>query len=82
MIYVKSFQIYWKDNMIEFKKYIAGLIVGRNIKFKCDCLVGIDVEGRVVDYEVKNNEIIFMIKSGEKLIKIGENHPHMFVEEL
>jgi hypothetical protein len=42
----------------------------------------IDVEGKVVDYEMVNNEIVFIIDVGGRLIKLGENHPNLTVNAI
>ena len=41
----------------------------------------IDVVGVIVDFEIVNNEIIFFVDVNGKIIKIGENHPNMYVEK-
>jgi hypothetical protein len=33
----------------------------------------------VVNHEIVNNEIIFLVDVGGKIIKIGENHPNMYI---
>lgn len=68
--------------MFDFKNYIARQFIGKKLHFKCDCMIGINVEGRIVDYEISNNEIIFFVDVNGKIIKIGENHPNMLVKEL
>lgn len=68
--------------MIDFKKYIASKLLGQKLHFNCDCLIGIDVVGTVVDYEIYRDEIIFLIDVDGKIIKIGENHPHMRVASM
>jgi hypothetical protein len=67
--------------MIEFKKYIAEQIIGKTLHFKCDCLFPLDHVGIIYDYEIKNNEIIFIVNVDGKPIKIGENHPNLYIEK-
>ena len=61
------------------KDYIAKQTIGKRLHFKCDCIVSMDVEGDIKDYIINNNEIVFIVQVGNKLIKIGENHPKMKV---
>ena len=39
----------------------------------------IDVVGEVKDFEISNNEIIFIVDVNGKYIKIGENHPNLSI---
>ena len=65
-----------------FKDYIAQSLKGRNLRFKCDCIVPLDVIGTIKDYEIISGEIIFIVDVKGKIIKIGENHPNLYVEVL
>lgn len=65
-----------------FKDYLATQILNKKLLFVCDCLIPLNHEGIVVDYEINNNEIIFIVDVGGKVIKIGENHPNLQVFEL
>ena len=65
--------------MENFKQYIAKQLIGKKLHFKCDCLFKIDHIGIVKDYEIKANEIIFIVDVDGKIIKIGENHPNLQV---
>lgn len=62
---------------MNIKDYIAKQLLNETFHFKCNCLVKFDIIGKVVDYEIVNNEIIFIINSNNKMIKIGENHPNL-----
>ena len=62
------------------KDYIAKKLIGEKLHFKCDCLFNINVIGIIKDYEINNNEIIFIVDVDGKIIKIGENHPNMNIE--
>ena len=42
----------------------------------------VDINGEIVDYEIKNNEIVFLVNSNNKIVKIGENTPNLDVNEL
>ena len=65
--------------MVKFKDYIAKQIIGKKLHFKCDCLFPLDHTGTIKDYERVNNEIIYIVDVGGKIIKIGENHPNLQV---
>ena len=64
-----------------FKNYIAKQIIGKRLRFKCDCIMKLDVAGIVVDYEIKDNELVFLVDVNGKIISIGENHPNLMVIE-
>ncbi len=66
--------------MIPIKQYMAELMVGKTFHFKCECLMAFDLVGRIVDYEVKENETIFTVDVNGKLISIGTNHPKLSIE--
>ena len=65
--------------MVKFKDYIAKQLIGKKLHFKCDCLFPLDHIGIIKDYEIVNNEIIYIVDVDEKIIKIGENHPNLQV---
>ena len=67
--------------MIEFKRYIASQIIGKKLRFQCDCIMKMDIAGTVVDYELISNEIVFSVDVNSKIIKIGENHPDLYIKE-
>ncbi len=69
--------------MTPIKSYIANSIIGKKLHFKCDCLLNIDVIGTVKNWSLYQGEIIWDVYTDSgKLIKIGENHPNMFIDEL
>ena len=65
--------------MIPIKQYMAEQMMGKTFHFKCDCLMAFDLVGRIVDYEVKENETIFTVDVNGKLIPIGTNHPKLSI---
>lgn len=69
-----------KSEMINFKDYIAEQLYGKKLHFICDCIAHIDVTGIIVSHELINNEIIFLVDVNGKIIKIGENHPNMYIK--
>ena len=64
------------------KDHLAKLMLGKRFHFRCDCIVSMDLNGTVKDYEIVGNEIIFIVESDGKLIKIGENHPSMKISRI
>lgn len=69
--------------MTPIKTYIADTLVGKRLHFKCDCLLNIDVFGTVKGWSLYQGEIIWDICTDNgRIIKIGENHPNMFIDEL
>ena len=65
---------------IRFKYYIAQQLIGKKIHLKCECLMPFEMDNcKIVGYELNNNEIVFLVDNGGKIVKIGENHPKLFV---
>ena len=64
------------------KDYLAKQMLGKHLHFHCDCIISMDVDGVVRDYELNQNEIIFIVDVGGKLIRIGENHPNMKISHI
>lgn len=67
--------------MILIKQYIGEQFKNNTYHFKCDCLVQLDFIGRVLDYEIQD-EIVLLIESNNKIIRLGLNHPSLMVEKL
>ena len=68
--------------MERFKYYIGQQLIGKRLRFYCDCSFGMDVIGTIVDCEIVKNEIIFLVDVGDRIIKIGENHPNLQVKKI
>lgn len=69
--------------MIPIKTYIADTLVGKRLHFKCECLLNIDIIGTVKGWSMYHDEIIWDVYTDSgKFIRIGENHPNMFIDEL
>ena len=69
--------------MVEYKEYLKEHFRGKAVHFKCDCLLGLDSKGVIVDTEMIGSEIMFILKTKEnKYMKIGENTPGLKVEFL
>jgi hypothetical protein len=67
---------------MKFKDYIASRLIGAKLHFQCDCIFPLDVEGTIVDYNIINEEIVFLVNVDGKIIRIGENHPKLFVNPM
>ena len=59
------------------KDYIGKMMIGKSFRFLCNCIVSMDITGKIKDYEMSGNEIIFLVESNGKIIRIGENHPKL-----
>lgn len=69
-----------KQQKIGFKDYIAQQLIGKKIHLKCECLMPFEMDNcKIVGYELNNNEIVFLVDNGGKIVKIGENHPKLFM---
>lgn len=67
---------------MELKNYLAEQLKGKRLHFSCNCLFPFDFVGVVKDYFIQNNEIVFNVDKDGKIIKIGENHPNLFIEDV
>lgn len=70
------------SQIYNFKSYIANQLLHKKLHFKCSCIISFDIIGEIVDYEIINNEIVFLVNSNNKIVKIGENTPNLDVNEL
>ena len=66
--------------MTTIKDLLANQLLYKQVHCVCNCIVPMDFFGYIKDYEIINNEIVFLIDCKGKIIKIGENHPNMYVE--
>lgn len=64
------------------KQVLAESMIGRTFRFKCPCLIAIDDEGTIKDYEISDNEILFIVDFHGKIVRIGENHPNMLLSSI
>lgn len=65
--------------MVSYKEFVAKQFLNKAVRFKCDCIVPLDVTGKVINFYLEKNEIIYIIESNNKIIKIGENTPNLMV---
>ena len=69
--------------MVPIKSYLADSLVDKQVHFRCDCLLNIDVIGTVKGWKINNNEILWEVHTQNgKIITIGENHPNMYIKIL
>ena len=68
--------------MIKIKDYIGQLFVGKKLHLKCDCIVGIDITGPCISYEISGNEVILIIEVNNRHIPVGLNTPKLNIEIL
>lgn len=65
-------------NMIKYKKYVGDALLNRKVRLACDCIIGLDVIGTVVNYEIVGSEIVYLLATDDgKLIRVGENTPDL-----
>ena len=65
-----------------YKQYVQDYFKNKNVRFVCDCIFNINIKGQIVDTEIVNNEIIFILFIDNKKIQIGENTPNLKIEIL
>jgi hypothetical protein len=70
------------DGMVNYKQWIANQLRGKKVRFKCDCLVQMDITGTVVDADASKSEIVYTISTDGRFVKIGENTPKLQIEIL
>ena len=68
--------------MTPIKEYIGKLFIGKTLHFKCDCLIPIDVVGKVKDYEIIGHDIVLFVETNKRIIHIGLNTPSLHIEEV
>ena len=68
--------------MVKYKEWIADQLRGKKVRFKCDCLVQMDITGTVVEADTSKNEIVYTVNAGGRFVKIGENTPKLQIEIL
>lgn len=65
--------------MVSYKEFVAKQFLNKTVRFKCDCIAPLDVAGKVINFYLEKNEIIYIIETNNKIIKIGENTPNLMV---
>ena len=68
--------------MTPIKDYIAQQFVGKKLHLKCDCIVGLDVTGPCIKYELSSSEIILIIDTNGRYLPVGLNTPKLQIEIL
>lgn len=68
--------------MILYKDYIKSQLLNKRVRFVSDCIVKIDVTGTVIDTENSGSEIIYIVNTGDRIVKIGENTSKLSIEIL
>lgn len=65
-----------------YKDYIRSQFLGKKVRFTSDCIVKLDVTGTVVGVDHSGSELIYLVNTGTRIIKIGENTSKLTVEFL
>ena len=65
-----------------YKDYIQSLFIDRRVRFTSDCIVELDITGTVVGVEHSGSELIYLVNTGARIVKIGENTSKLTVEFL
>ena len=68
--------------MIHIKEYIAKQFINKSFHFKCDCLIPLDITGTVKDYKIAGSDIILIVDTTNKLIRVCLNTPSLQVEPI
>lgn len=65
-----------------YKDYIKSQFIGKKVRFTSECIVKIDVSGTVIGIENAGSELVFLVNTGSRIVKIGENTSKLMVEFL
>lgn len=65
-----------------YKDYIKSLFLNKKVRFTSDCIVKIDIIGTVIGVDHVGSELLFLVNTGNKIVKIGENTSKLNVEFL
>lgn len=65
-----------------YKDYIRSQFLGKKVRFTSDCIVKMDVTGTVVGVDHSGSELIYLVNTGTRIVKIGENTSKLTVEFL
>lgn len=65
-----------------YKDYIRSLFIGKKVRFTSDCIVKIDISGTVVGIDHAGSELVFLVNTGDHIVKVGENTSKLTVEFL
>lgn len=64
--------------MTKYKQYVGDTLLNRKVHLTCDCIIGLDVVGTIINYEIVSNEIVYLLATDDgKLIRVGENTPDL-----
>ena len=63
-----------------YKEFVAQGLTGHTVRFIFDCIIRLDVTGVVTGYEMNGSEIVYIVDTGDRRVKIGENTPKLEVE--
>ena len=63
-----------------YKEFVAQHLTGHTARFICDCIIRLDITGVVTGYEMNGSEIVYIVDTGDRRVKIGENTPKLEVE--
>ena len=65
-----------------YKDYIKSQFMNKKVRFTSDCIVKLDITGTVVGVDHVGSELMFLINTGSRIVKIGENTSKLTVEFL
>ena len=65
-----------------YKDYIQSLFIDRKVRFTSECIVKLDITGTVVGVEHSGSELIYLVNTGTRIVKIGENTSKLTIEFL
>jgi len=66
--------------MLYYKDYIKSQFMNKKVRFTSDCIVKLDITGTVVGVDHVGSELMFLVNTGSRIVKIGENTSKLMIE--
>ena len=66
--------------MLYYKDYIKSQFMNKKVRFISDCIVKLDITGTVVGVDHVGSELMFLVNTGSRIVKIGENTSKLMIE--
>lgn len=66
--------------MVKYKEFVANQLLGKTVRFMCDCIVKMDITGKVVDWAQTGSEIVYSVNTDGRIVKVAENTPKLRID--
>lgn len=65
-----------------YKDYISSIFIGKKVRFISDCIIKLDITGTIIGTEKSGSELIYLVNTGNRIVKVGENTSKLVIEFL